>query len=85
MSKSLKEITLRDLQRIHWKHYLTRKVVILAAFGCAGMVVEHYLHIWWFAKGGEILIGSVFEHLTFEIPLLEREGGKVAERIAEDI
>jgi hypothetical protein len=83
MSKSLKDIHLRDVRHIHWQRYLTRKVVVLAAFGCVGMVVEHYLHIWWFAKGGEILIGSVFEHLAFEIPLLERTGEKVVEIVEE--
>ncbi len=69
--KTIHTITHKDFRRIHWRKYLTRKVIILTAFGLVGVYTEHVLHLWFLGKGGELAIGTVIEHLLFEIPIEE--------------
>jgi hypothetical protein len=71
IKKNIHTIKFADLRRIHWKKYLTRKVFILALFGAAGYTLEHYWHIWFAGKGGELAFGTVVEHLLFEVPVEE--------------
>ena len=81
--RSIMEITREDLQRIHWKHYLTRKVIILGTLGICGFVIEHYFHLWMFGKGGELIVGEVASHLLLGVPLMEKESEEVAEALAK--
>lgn len=62
---------LADIKRVHWRKYLSRKVAILAVVSVAGYALEHYFHIWFAGKGGEIAFGTVIEHLFFEVPVVE--------------
>jgi len=58
-------------RRIHWRKFITRKVVVLALFGAAGYAAEHYLHLWFAGKGGEVMFGTILEHILFEVPVEE--------------
>ncbi len=66
-----RHMKLADIKRIHWRKYLSRKIIILAICGVAGYAVEHYLHIWFAGKGGEVAIGAVLDHLFLEVPVIE--------------
>jgi hypothetical protein len=57
--------------KIHWRKYLTRKVIILAVFAVAGYAAEHYLRLWFAGKGAELALGTVLEHTFFEVPMEE--------------
>ena len=81
MSKNLVALTARDIRCIHWRKYITRKIVILTVCAAGGFIAEHYLKIWWLGKGGELLFGSVFEHIAFEVPLLEKSAEKAVEEL----
>lgn len=67
--KHFKHLNAAELRHIHWRKYLTRKVVILTIFGALGYMAEHYLHLWFAGKGGEIALGTVIEHVLFEVPV----------------
>lgn len=62
---------MKCIKRIHWKKYLTRKVIILTLFVAAGYAAEHYLHIWFAGKGAELAFGTILEHTLFEVPIEE--------------
>jgi hypothetical protein len=59
--------------KIHWRKYLERKVIVLAAFCFATYVMETYLHVP--RVGGivhsfhDLTVGVLAEHLFFGIPL----------------
>lgn len=67
----IRQMKLADIKRVHWRKYLSRKIVILTIFGMAGYALEHYCHIWFAGKGGEIAFGTVIEHLFLEMPVVE--------------
>lgn len=71
MRKSIRNMVLADVKRIHWRKYLSRKVWILALFGAVGYLIEHSYHLWWAGKGGEVLTGVLVEHLFMEVPMVE--------------
>ena len=64
-----KHLLLTDFRRIHWRKFISRKVIVLAVFGAAGYAAEHYLHIWFAGKGGEIMFGTIIEHILFGVPV----------------
>ena len=71
LHKCVADIVFKDLRRIHWRKYITRKVIILGVFGIVGYYIEHAFHVWYAGKGGEIAIGTVIEHILFEVPVEE--------------
>jgi hypothetical protein len=68
-----KHTLLTDFRHVHWRKFITRKVIVLAIFGAIGYAAEHYLHLWFAGKGGEIAFGTIIEHTFFEVPM---EGGE---------
>ena len=59
------------LPKINWKKFISRKIIILAVCAAIGYSLEHYLHLWFAGKGGELALGTVVEHLFFEVPVEE--------------
>lgn len=57
--------------KIHWKKYITRKVIILSLFVLGGTALAHYLHLWFLDKGAELALGTLMEHLFFDVPMEE--------------
>lgn len=71
--RTFHEISWKEFRRIHWKKYLTRKVIVLTSFAIAGGIAGQYIHAWFVSKTAELAFGTVVEHLLFEIPVLEEE------------
>lgn len=69
--KGIHNIRKSDLRRIHWRKVVTRKVIVIAGFGIVGFVLEHYTHLWFAGRGGELAFGAVIEHLLFGLPVAE--------------
>lgn len=57
--------------RIHWRHYLTRKVLILGALVVATYIVGQQMHMGMFNRVHELTLGTLLEHLLFGIPFEE--------------
>jgi len=66
-----KHLLLTDFRKIHWRKFVSRKIVVLVIFGAAGYAIEHYLHLWFAGKGGEIAFGTLLEHILFGVPVEE--------------
>jgi hypothetical protein len=67
--RGIHNITREEFQRIHWRKFFTRKVIIIGSFAVIGFVLEHYTHLYFAGRGGEIAFGAVVEHFLFGIPL----------------
>ena len=57
--------------KIHWRKYMTRKVIILACFVVASTCVNTYMHFALLDHAHELAMGTLFEHLIFGIPMEE--------------
>lgn len=57
--------------KIHWRLYLTRKVLILGTLVVASYYIEAWLHAPVVGRAHELAMGTLFEHLFFGIPFHE--------------
>lgn len=57
--------------KIHWKKFFTRKVLVIAAL----VFICHTVDILWrihaAGRGGEVMFGSLVEHLCFGVPVMD--------------
>lgn len=59
------------MKRVHWRKYLTRKLLVVGFIMLALHVIEH-LTEWRFAgKLAEFSTSSIVEHLLFGVPMEE--------------
>ena len=61
--------TRRSLQKVHWKAFIEKRVVLCITLVIISKVAERSLHFHQFAAAGELLAASLLDHLLFGITL----------------
>jgi len=62
---------MKVMKRVHWRKYITRKVLIVAGIMLALQLLEHITR-WHFAgKIAEFSTSSLVEHVLFGVPMEE--------------
>lgn len=57
--------------KIHWRLYITRKVMLLGSLVIFTYYLELWTHMTLISKTHELAMGTLFEHLFFGIPFHE--------------
>ncbi len=57
--------------KIHWRKYVTRKVIFLATFAIVSPYIAAWVHVELLSHAHELAVGTLFEHLIFGIPMEE--------------
>ena len=46
-----------------WHVYFQRRAILVFTIALAGFLAEHFYHLWFIGKGGEVIIGVIVDRI----------------------